>query len=511
MPQRRSGTVRLKKHVERITSKKHVYTVKVGGTRDPENHSIVIGNAGMTYVDRPRVRVNGQCDFYDTKTIIEHTLKGLRTDEEKAIALCYLFGDGRRFQRGNPDRSAVHPTVLFGVYGYNICGHTAACFDALCAAAGIRSRYWEINHHTVTEVYFDGSWHMLDGNVPVFYLKRDNRTIASMRDLEKDPDLVGRTSVLGSRSMESHQPFYVTKEYHRHYPTHSAFATEERDLGYVLRPFERFERYWFPTWKYHNQANDPRMPKTFANGKFIFEPDFRKSDVHDWTRKEYCYARNLKWTPKGSPVLRVDKPQDNTYDQPARLSFDVRSPYVIVGGKAYLKLHRSGEGKRDLIGVTARPYQPIRRGKALYATMQTGDFEAHLDLTHGIQPWGSMANNFYEFVIQLGADSETKDACTGISELGMEHDVQVAPKALPALLHGENRVVYTDESKRGREVLVTHMWRERADGEPPQAPVKPAPTGKEKMDTLAPTLEWKQPMEARPTAALQRPLRDDRL
>ena len=180
MAKRRAASVRLRRHVERIKSRKHSYSVKVGGTRDPENHAIIIENAGTTYVDNPRVRVNSQCDFYDTRTILRDTLRGFRTDEEKALALCYLF-EGRRFQRGNGDRHGVCPPVMFGVYGYGICGTTAACFDALCAAAGLKSRYWEINHHTVTEVFYNGACHMLDGNVPVFYLKRDNLTVASMR------------------------------------------------------------------------------------------------------------------------------------------------------------------------------------------------------------------------------------------------------------------------------------------------------------------------------------------
>ena len=86
MPRSKAKTsVRLKRHVERITSKKHVYKVDVGGTRNPENHSIVIRNTGRTYVDKPRVRVGDQCDFFDTQTILKDTLKGFRTDEEKAL------------------------------------------------------------------------------------------------------------------------------------------------------------------------------------------------------------------------------------------------------------------------------------------------------------------------------------------------------------------------------------------------------------------------------------------
>ena len=52
-------------------------------------------------------------------------------------------------------------------------------------AAGLQARVQEIWGHTVSDVYYDGAWHMLDGNVKVCYLARDNKTIAGMDELER--------------------------------------------------------------------------------------------------------------------------------------------------------------------------------------------------------------------------------------------------------------------------------------------------------------------------------------
>jgi len=491
---RKTGEVRIKHHVERITSKKHSYTINVKGTRDPENHAIVIENAGKTYVDNPRVRANGKSDWYDTEEMVRATVKGFRTDEEKAIALCYLF-EGTRFQRSNGDRHSVHPPTLLGVYGYGICGHTAAALDALCHAAGIRSRHWEINHHTVTEAFFDGAWHMIDGNCPVFYLNRDNRTIASMRQLENDPDLVGRTQPLGQRDHTKFRAWYTTKEYHHYYPKHNPYAVQKKNLGVVLRPFERFERSWAPHFKYHGQADRPEMPMFVGGGKFVFEPDLRKCDMNDLRREGYLYVKNLKHTPRTSPVLRVDKPQVPVFDQSSRLVVDVRSPYVIVGGNLTLKMHKRGTAKRDVLSVGIRNYDTGRTNPTLFSMMEraSGDFDVELDLTRGIQPWGQLGNYFYELGISMGASGETDPpGVTGIDALWLETDVQCSPRALPALELGKNTVTYTDESDRGRDVRVIHTWTERRGGVPPRAPGRLAPNA-EKIDTLGPTLEWKQP------------------
>ncbi len=484
--------VKLHRRVERIRAKKHVYSVSVGGTRNPENHSIVIENAGRTYVDNPRVRANGKSDWFDAETMIADTVKGFRTDAEKAIALCYLF-EGTRFQRANADRHSVNPVVLLGSYGYGICGNSAAAQSALAAKAGLRSRYWEINHHTITEVFFDGGWHMMDANVPVFYLKRDNWTIASLADLEDDPDLVGRTSLGAGRSLALHQSWYSTKEYHRAYPTQDANAMADHKLAFVLKPFERFERYWTPVaFKYHDQANNPAAPRRYANGRFVYEPDLAKADPLDWLRKPHAFAQNLAWAKGQSPALRVDKGQIPVWDLASHLVYDVRSGYSIVGGRLAIRGRKTGEGEFNELSVRVIPYGTQREGKLLYQAVGSGEIVAEIDLAPGIQPWGNEGCYFYEVVVGMQANGIAGNV-TGLDALRLESDVQVAPEALPALTVGDNEIVYTDESAGARDVRIVHVWRERSGGEPPQAPVGLTPSKKEKVDAFAPVLEWKQP------------------
>jgi len=85
-------------------------------------------------------------------------------------------------------------------YGYGNCGFCAAWLKALCTVVGVEVRIQEIWGHTVNEVYYDGAWHYLDSNCKVYYLSEDNRTIASLAQLEHNPGLVERT-------LHSHDPW----------------------------------------------------------------------------------------------------------------------------------------------------------------------------------------------------------------------------------------------------------------------------------------------------------------
>ena len=140
----------------------------------------------------PRMTINELFDWYDTKSMAAEITYGCHADEEKALAIWWWVGY-RTYQRAPNDESALHPVRALNGYGYGICGHVAAWMKCLWTAAGLKARVYELSGHTVSEVYYSGAWHLLDGNVKVFYLDRDNRTIASLATLEHDKELIERS------------------------------------------------------------------------------------------------------------------------------------------------------------------------------------------------------------------------------------------------------------------------------------------------------------------------------
>ena len=51
--------------------------------------------------------------------------------------------------------------------------------------------------HAIAQVHYDGDWHVMDGDLGMIYLLRDNETLASDRQLARDHDLVKRTHTMG--------------------------------------------------------------------------------------------------------------------------------------------------------------------------------------------------------------------------------------------------------------------------------------------------------------------------
>ena len=77
---------------------------------------------------------------------------------------------------------------VFNVYGHNTCGNDSICLAGLWRKAGFKVAPARLVGHCVTQVFYDGSWHLLDGDMHSIYLLRDNETIAGEQDLVRDHD-----------------------------------------------------------------------------------------------------------------------------------------------------------------------------------------------------------------------------------------------------------------------------------------------------------------------------------
>ncbi len=270
-----------REHVEEIVSGRHGYRIRMGGSLDAENTRSPVGyqvydqafepnllvrmeNVGQTPVVNPWLMANGR-DWRTLESIVAEVVSPEMGDAEKALAL-WTFQRGRRFHASPYDNDNRDPVKMLNVYGYTLCGDDSYVLADLWRAAGLRVRGGHPTGHSTTEVFYDGAYHLMDSDEHIICLKRDNRTIASMRELEDDPDLVGRTQPLGGGNHAKFRNWYTTKPYHKYYRKHNQYAVQEKDLGYVLRPFERFERYWYSTHKYHGQTERPEMPVRLGGG-----------------------------------------------------------------------------------------------------------------------------------------------------------------------------------------------------------------------------------------------------
>ncbi len=475
------------------------YTVEVGGTMDPENLEITIENLGDAPVVNPRLTVNGHYDWFDVKSIVAEATNGYRTDEEKALALWWwiLY---KRFQRSPHDESALHPVRGLNGYGYGICGHTAAWMKCLWTTAGLKARVQELWGHTVSEAFYKGAWHLLDGNVKVFYLDHDNHTIAGLATVEHDKSLIERTIhpqdpwFRAPDSPEVNEEmirYYIS--YKDNYEEHSYDSEIAKDytMSMTLKPGEKLVRWWKPELeKFEGLDKRPDTPELYANGQLIWEPDLRRIDIKPylWIPKDYGNIATQTNDDK-CPAIHVLDLQDELYTRPSVFSIPITSPYPIVGGRLFCTLVKEGSSSLDLARIFF--------GKPAFDSGGVYTFEWHkgakkvdLDLDSKISESGVIYK--YEIGFALRGNASTRpETQAGVDAFRSVTDLQVSPESLPALSLGRNTIHFWHESTGLTKVRITYRWKEIDNRHLPcEVQAAEAPRDGNVVDSLTPTLRW---------------------
>ncbi|MFH1069719.1 MAG: transglutaminase domain-containing protein [Candidatus Glassbacteria bacterium] len=484
----------IKSYSREISGPEDEYIIEVGGTIDPENVEITIENIGETPLVDPRLTVNGKFDWFDIHSMVAEIVKDCTTDEEKALAI-WEWVHWKKFQRSPADHSSLHPVRAMNGYGYGICGHTAAWLKAMWTAAGLEARVQEIWGHTVSEAYYNGGWHMLDGNVKVFYLGRDNRTIASLAELEKDGWLIERTIHPREPWVRQDDPPERNEEFVRYIVTsrdnyvetgYDDEIAKNYTMSYTLKPGEKLLRWWDPVLgKYEARDKNPLVPQRYANGRLEWEPDLKRTDVCDYLR----VIENITTTQRDgiTPAIHVAEVQDENYTRPSRFAIPVASPYPIVGGHFYCTLLKDP-------GASASVFfgEPEWDNGNLYTyRWGSGPERIELDLDSDILRSASLYNYEVGFTVSGNSRRERK-AQAGVEDFRLITDLQVSPHSLPALSRGKNAIKYRDRTQGAQKVRITHKWRERTDNTAPgKVRVALSPADGKVAETLAPVLKWK--------------------
>jgi len=150
---------------------KPIYTSIVNLDKNPIDPYLIINNR----------------DWSSNQKILETIFKDKKSlsQKQKALTLLkyvakYISHDRPPFKK-NYNNPVNNPVNLFNLYGYSYCGQITACFAKLCQLAKLKVRVIEIPHHTVTEVFFNNSWHMLDPDFNIYF--QENNKIISLKDL----------------------------------------------------------------------------------------------------------------------------------------------------------------------------------------------------------------------------------------------------------------------------------------------------------------------------------------
>ena len=438
-----------KRHVQEIKEGRVEYVVVQGGTMDgrncrspqgvwqpfeqtwESNRSVRMENLGTTDVVNPWLS-NGQNDFRSLDRIVARAIEPGMTDGEKARALWWQEVR-HRFHFEGDNAELLDPVKVFNIYGYNTCGNDSICLAGLWRRAGLRVAPARLVGHCVTQVLYDDSWHLFDGDMHSIYLLRDNETVAGEQDLVRDHDLIRRTHTQGILQPDRR----AGDEWESSIYVFEGRVTGDRNstsnaLNMTLRPGEAIERRWghLNPIKYHG-PRPPRFPDRLCNGLWEYRPDFNQPS---WRAGATTVASI--WERDGSLLAEEG--------QTGIVVWTMSSPYIVVGGR----LEVEGTGARFQLSWDGGSWHEIDR-----------------DLDRLFPPEGPARYRYYLKCELSGA--------AHVRRLGIQNDLQMAPLTLPGMGVGPNTFTYTDESSSRRRVRITHQWVERSASRPPAAPPEP--------------------------------------
>jgi hypothetical protein len=480
-----------REHVEAVAASSHTYRLTLGGVLDAANtrspvgygacsqafepmRSVTLENVGERDVVNPWILVNGKRRWRTAKEIALEALASYgdpakMTEGEKARAI-WEYQRHHRFHATTWDREVQDPVKLYNVYGYTLCGDEAIVLSDLWRLAGLKVRRGFPTGHVVSEVWYDGAWHLLDSDEHVICLLRDNRTIAGEEEIVRDHDLVKRTHTYGILAADSRKTDEFSASLYIHegkrQGEHASRAGHTMD--FTLRPGESLEWRWSHAGKQHTAGQALREGwgdaawARLRNGRWTYRPDLRAPAA----RAGILSAENVRWSARaGEPALSPAEA-----GKPAVVVWKISSPYVLVGGS----LRARGEGLAFRISFDGKEWSPV-------APAASGPgFEAGLD-----RHFPALGPARYSVLVRL-------ELAGGLDSIELAQDLQMAAFGLPSLELGENVIAYSDESKEPRAVRITHRWVERSGPPvpaPSAAPVAPADGGR--VEGTRVVFEWK--------------------
>jgi hypothetical protein len=149
-----------------------------------------------------KVVTDASPDVSDLGSFISSTTSGWPSDGDKVWALFYW---SHLLKRQTPPM-VVHgfevtdPVRNFADYGFTECSTISGINQALYEQLGLRHEFWDICNHTVSQVEYDGSFHMIDSSLSNLVTTDDGSRLASIPEVAADQARLLRTHSLFATS-----------------------------------------------------------------------------------------------------------------------------------------------------------------------------------------------------------------------------------------------------------------------------------------------------------------------
>jgi len=494
--------IKEKKTVKEVSAREAIYHVVMEGTLDgfntllppsgqridlplfEPNIELSIENIGTTPLVNPRVKVNGGAMWLSMDDLLSDIIEEGMSDSEKARAL-YEFHIRHRAHAGEgiPHYYYNSPLLFYQGFNASICFNDDHILGTLWRSSDLKARKVRVYKHCISEVFFDDSWHLMDGDQNVFYLDYDNRTMVSVAELMQDHYLAKRTHHLSLMIHDARSPNRPPRRFDERAAslfigeTSSTYSplteSDIPDISFTLRPDEKLVFLWKNRNKFRFYPAHRWYNKRLYHGKIEYNPTrlalFTRFGLHE--------SENIS-TNNEEGYIRVYKP-----GQPAVMIIPFLSPYPIVGGE--IELDISDQDKKEAISVALGKSRRSRWYPldSHVVNEMNGPIKAQLDSLLA-KVLSDSENSFY-VKIQINEGAEDLQ----INHLKINVDFQTSSLSMPSLRLGDNKIRYSCNSPG--EARITHIWRETTVNKPPDPAPKPLyPPDKGHVDTLRFTFKW---------------------
>jgi len=430
-------------HTELITGQQHSFSINMPSDAPLENASVrieVVAGESLT----PHLRASGSVDCSSLKSVVASVVTPSMTAEEKALALWRFVMDACYHGRWGTSMDGLEH---LNVYGYGYCGSYAAVLESLWWTAGLTARHVNTGDHAATEVYYDNGWHYIDADTRAFYLLKDNRTIASLNELNDDVELWTMFRRGSSRKGGS-KYYYMTMHPNGHgrSPVYTNDFTMAK--GDVLTLDWQSRGKWCLNRGEEGGKEPAWEPPFYGNGLFTFHRDFADRSQ---CRSGLVSSTNIDWQDAAAGYLH---PQNAK--QEAALVYRVKTPYFIPEVTLSGSFLRRGAGdsvELDISTDNGKRWVPLWRADGTGTVKASGVTAQTQQVTTNV-PWK------YSYLMRLRMRAGKSPRDVGAYHLESRSVLAYNLRCLPALKPGENRITFADEAKAGRTVKVTYSWRD---------------------------------------------------
>ncbi|TWF44337.1 putative secreted protein (Por secretion system target) [Chitinophaga polysaccharea] len=460
--------------------------------------NITLTNQDTVRASSLSIVFNDTGNWYTLEKTANEVFKGAVTAKDKAMAV-YNFVSSKHMYFYTPDFNNKDEnqsvSKFLSVYGYGHCGNIANAVTFLTGFnTGLPQYYWVVDggEHGVADVMINDTTMMIDADEQGYYLKWNNRSLASFREVTNDMYLYYRTKHFGAL-----YPYYpdVFASFASLFMMGNNYPEPYLDAGspgpdmyFSLRPGESISYLWnlpvdsvlyhqivLPNYGEYPSTDD--VKNVIGNGEFSLQTDFISQPFYSVVDAAENITVNT--TNPALPTVYSNKVGGSSF------VVSGSSPYVIVDGKVKCSFYNKSVSDKIKIYYSSDSlnWSPI------WESALVGNYTDSIELSDQIAALTD--KGVYKYYLKFEFSPALSPEDCGIDSLVLTSRFQISEFFMPHLVRGNNKIVVQSETSNQYNLKLHIDWNENFYDRPPAPPAAPVyPANGADIDSTYFTFQW---------------------